>query len=131
MMIRISKLSWRRCLRNTTPVKDTISSNNFGGLVSSRPLLYFYVWYLEADRYAANRTSESALKKGIRQIYKQDAKNFNKKYDKINKNNPDKLKDKEERNKARRYEANQRTEDYEHRSKVLKNKDMRSAKTYK
>lgn len=85
----------------------------------------------EADRYAANRTSESALKKGIRQIYKQDAKNFNKKYDKINKNNPDKLKDKEERNKARRYEANQRTEDYEHRSKVLKNKDMRSAKTYK
>ena len=62
----------------------------------------------EADRYAANRTSEKALKKGLREYNRKDAKI---------------TKDKE---------YNQKAEvDYNQRMKALKDKDLRNAKTYK
>lgn len=81
---------------------------------------------IEADRFAANRTSEKALKRGLHQIYKKDRAEFEKKYDSID--DPNKEKDK---NKARRLNSEELKDDYENRSKALKDEDLRKAKTYK
>lgn len=64
----------------------------------------------ETDRYAANRTSEGAVKKGLANYNK-----LSKKDGKLSKS-------------ATKEEAEK---DYEQRSKALKDKDLRSAKTYK
>ena len=59
----------------------------------------------EADRYSANKTSESSLKKGLRNINKINSKNSN--------------------------DNKERTEDYLQRSKALKDKNMRNSEVYK
>ena len=81
----------------------------------------------EADRYAANRTSENAIKKGIRNTYKLNRKNQEKTYNQATAGYGD-----EESKKQYKKQMNDNAEiDMRQRSKALKDKDMRDAKTYK
>ena len=66
----------------------------------------------EADRYAANRTSEGALKRGLRDYSKKLLKNF----------------DDEDAKKSVRASIDDETKQ---RTKALKDEDMRKSKTYK
>ena len=77
-----------------------------------RPGIHMNAEEYEADRHAANRTSESATKKGIRDFYK---------------NNYRDIKDKN----VRKYLKKVGTADTQQRSKALKDPDMRRANTYK
>lgn len=66
----------------------------------------------EADRYAANRTSEGAVKRGLRDYSKKFLKNF----------------DDEDAKKSTRANIE---DDNKQRTKALKDEDMRKSKTYK
>ena len=67
----------------------------------------------EADRYAANRTSERAVKKGVANAYKLIKQDY--------KNNPD----------IKKMINKSASNDMKQRSKALKDKDLRSSKYYK
>lgn len=67
----------------------------------------------EADRFAANRTSEGAVKRALRDSYK------------------NVYKDNSGNKEVRKYFTKSGTADMERRTKALKDKDLRNAKTYK
>lgn len=67
----------------------------------------------EADRFAANRTSEGALKRALRDSYK------------------NVYKDNSGNKEVRKYFTKSGTADMDRRTKALKDKDLRNAKTYK
>ena len=81
----------------------------------------------EADRYAANRTSERAIKKGIDNTYKLNRKNYDKTYNDMTLGYGD-----EDSKKQYKKQSNITADvDMRQRSKALKDKDLRNAKTYK
>ena len=112
---------------------------------------------LEADRYSANRTSEKAVKRGLRETAKQGRKSMNKllstqgKAEYMNQNEiPDNHRNSAKVTKPQRMEAlglngqpgrsvddmkkmsnKSISYDYKVRSKALKNKDLRNAKALK
>ena len=81
----------------------------------------------EADRFAANKTSESSLKKGLRNYNKY----VRKEYQEFSKKEA--LKDETPKERSRRIgRFNSSVEsDYTQRSRAVKDKDLRNAKTYK
>ena len=81
----------------------------------------------EADRFAANRTSERAIKKGIRNAYKLARKDYDKTFDAITGGYGT-----EDSRKEFKKDANNTAEvDMRQRSKALKDDAMRKAKSYK
>lgn len=104
----------------------------------------------EADRFAANRTSERAVKKSIGEVKKNDrkeaSKHFKKRTDAYKGYLSDDVKsgrvskedakdfrkaiEQDEKEDLKRNEEERKT-DFEQRSKALKDKDLRNAKTYK
>lgn len=92
----------------------------------------------EADRYAANRTSERAIRKGISNLNKLEQKDHDKAFSKkVNSNSPSGS-SKSERKKyfdsasellAKNHAKSE--EDIKQRSKALKDDDLRKASTYK
>ena len=85
----------------------------------------------EADRFAANRTSEGALKRAIRDTYRQTRKKFDEEFDKNIKNRADRKELENKREECRKEHNISSSLDYEQRSKALKDPDLRKAKTYK
>lgn len=81
----------------------------------------------EADRFAANRTSESSLKKGLRNINKYVRKEN---LEASKKNAPEGGTPKEYKRRIGKFNSSIDS-DYTQRSKALKDKDLRAAKTYK
>ena len=81
----------------------------------------------EADRYAANKTSEKALKRGVRNATKLSRKDYDKTYNMLTMGYGD-----EEGRKKFKKDSNKAIDiDSRQRSKALKDPDMRKAKTYK
>lgn len=104
----------------------------------------------EADRFAANRTSERAIKKSLSELNKKGRKDsrkyFQKRADVQNSYVSDDVKSgytsKDEaknlrkkidnwKNTNEKNSENKRKTDFEQRSKALKDKDLQNAKTYK
>ena len=99
----------------------------------------------EADRYSANRTSERALKKGLSNYKKLDNKDADREGERRKREKLEQIKRDVEPGKVRKHykkaskEIDNETkrfkreseDDFVQRSKALKDKDLRSAKTYK
>lgn len=81
----------------------------------------------EADRFAANRTSEKAIKKGVRNAYKLARKNYDKTFDDVT----DGYGDEDDRKEFKKNMNNAAEVDMKQRSKALKDDAMRKAKSYK
>lgn len=81
----------------------------------------------EADRFAANRTSEKAIKKGVRNAYKLARKDYNKTFDAITGG----YGDEDGRKEFKKNMNNAAEVDMRQRSKALKDDAMRKAKSYK
>ena len=107
---------------------------------------------IEADRYAANKTSSSAVKKGLRNLYtvgKRSLSDQKKFVNTLNKEIRSNLKDSGETGEYKKYKINKgtfsdeqrkllkksvnitRTSDYNARSKALKDKKLIQSKVYK
>ena len=89
----------------------------------------------EADRYAANRTSEKHLKRGLRESYKHlsSDKGIKEQIDGINAyyGAPIQSKDKKNVDNLKKQQNKLMSEDYISRSKALKDKEVRKSKIYK
>lgn len=81
----------------------------------------------EADRFAANRTSERAIKKGVRNAYKLARKDYDKTFDAITGG----YGTKDSRKEFKKDMNNTAEVDMRQRSKALKDDAMRKAKSYK
>lgn len=81
----------------------------------------------EADRFAANRTSERAVKKGIRNAHKLARKDYDKTFDEITGG----YGDEDYRKEFKKNMNNSAEVDMRQRSKALKDDAMRKAKSYK
>lgn len=81
----------------------------------------------EADRFAANRTSERAVKKGVRNAYKLARKDYDKTFDAITGG----YGDEDDRKRFKKNMNNTAEVDMKQRSKALKDDAMRKAKSYK
>lgn len=81
----------------------------------------------EADRFAANRTSEKAIKKGVRNVYKFTRKDYDKTFDAITGGHGDE----DDRKEFKKNMNNAAEVDMKQRSKALKDDAMRKAKSYK